>query len=73
MKYKINKDMIKNFYPKSRCFGCHNKKVNIAIDIVVDPIKKRILYELSQNHKVIYQGPELDDAIEIYNNILENA
>ena len=64
---KICKEDIYGFYPKARMFGEHGKGKNKAIDVVTDPVEKRVWYEFSNNHNVVYCGPDLEEAIELFN------
>lgn len=55
------------FFPKARLCGQHGGGKNKAIDVVTDPVGKRVWYEFSTNHAVVYTGPDLAEAIEYYN------
>lgn len=47
----------------------HCKGVNKSLHVVTDPIEKRVWYELSNSGEKIYTGPDLNTAIDIYNNL----
>ena len=64
---KIYKKDFEGFYPKTRLCGHHGKGVNKAVDVLVDPIEKRVWYEFSSFHRVVYCGPDLDDALRLFN------
>ena len=48
---------------KTRLCGHHGK----FIDVIIDPVEKRIWYELNINYDIVYTGPDLAEAIEYYN------
>jgi hypothetical protein len=66
--HKVTVDDFIGFFPKTRLCGQHGNGKNKCIDVVTDPINKRVWYEFSDHHKVIYEGPELSEAIDLYNN-----
>jgi hypothetical protein len=65
----VNKAMIECLRPKSRIFGCHNAHTNKAIDMITEVITKRIWFMVSTHHTAVYHGPDLDEAIGIYNKL----
>lgn len=65
----ITKEMLNGFQGKTRIFGQHGNGVNKSIDMVSDPIEKAIWFELRNRGSMMYIGPSLDEAIEIFNNI----
>ena len=69
----ISKDDLKDFTARTRLFGDHRKGVNLAADVCVDPIEKRIWFELLDHHKWIYKGPSLEYAIDLYNKIISGG
>ena len=72
MNDKITKEMLTGFEAKTRLYGHHGNGVNLSIDIITHPIRKVIWFVLNDNRMDVYTGPDLDTAIEIYNNILED-
>ena len=69
----ISKEQIIGFEASTRLFGQHAKGVNVAIDVVTDPIAKTVWFQLTDCHRPIYTGPCLDTAINIFNDIVEGA
>jgi len=68
MKDKISKDQLDGFYAKSRLFGRHGRGFNISIDMFTCPIRNVVWYQFSSNRTKMYEGPSLDEAIELFNN-----
>lgn len=64
---EATREALEGFYPKTRLFGEHRKGKNKAMDVVCDPVNKRIWYEVSVSHQWVYTGPELDEAISLFN------
>jgi hypothetical protein len=67
MKRTISKSDLEGFITRNRLFGIHGKGHNKSIDILVDPVEKRIWYEFTSCRSVIYHGPDLDEAIGYFN------
>ena len=51
----------------ARLCGQHGNGVNKAIDVLTDPVKKRVWYEVTSVRREIYVGQELSEALEHYN------
>ena len=65
----ISKTDLEDFETITRLAGHHCKGINKSLDMKVNPVNKRIWFEVSDFRTVISAGPELDDAIDTYNNI----
>lgn len=59
----------KDFFPVVRMAGQHGKGVNKALDVSIDPVNKRIWYSVKDQKVNIYDGPDLEVAIALYNKI----
>jgi hypothetical protein len=69
-KHVVGKDMIDGFVAKTRLFGCASRGLNPkSIDMLTDAVKKRVWYVVNDSGGGVYAGPDLDEAIEIYNNL----
>ena len=65
--HEVTQSDFLGFFPKARLCGYHGGEKNKAIDIITDPLKQRVWYEFSNNHTVVYAGPDLAEAIKYYN------
>jgi hypothetical protein len=70
MNQLIKIDYLAGFEAKSRLFGQHGKGVNLSIDMLSDPIHKTMYFILNDHGTERYKGPDLKDAVSIYNAIL---
>ena len=59
----ITPDDLKGFIAKTLLFGHRAKRIHVCCD----PVKKRIWYTLSLGPKDLYAGPNLNDAINLFN------
>ena len=59
----ITPDDLKGFIAKTILFGQKGKHIYLHCD----PVKKRIWYTLSLGSKDLYAGPNLNDAINLFN------
>lgn len=66
---KISKEMLNGFQSRVRLFGHHNKTCNKSIDMIADPETKAIWFELKNYGSMMFAGPDLDEAIDIFNKI----
>jgi hypothetical protein len=68
MRNEITKNDFIGFLSKARiCSQNNSRGNNKTIDVVTDPIEKRVWYEFSNNNEVVYTGEDLDRAIELFN------
>jgi hypothetical protein len=68
MRNEVTKNDFIGFLPKSRlCSQNNSRGNNKTIDVVTDPLEKRVWYEFSNNNEVVYTGEDLDKAIELFN------
>ncbi|WP_305910441.1 hypothetical protein Q9L42_021265 (plasmid) [Methylomarinum sp. Ch1-1] len=65
--HEVTKDDFLMFFPKARLCGQYGDGKNKAIDVVTDPVGKRVWYEFINSNQVVYTGPDLAEAIEYYN------
>lgn len=70
MNTPINVEMLHGFITTNRLFGHHNKNININIDVKTDPITKHTWFVVKEHKCVVYTGPEISDAIVLYNHLL---
>ena len=59
----ITPDDLKGFIAKTLLFGHRAKRIHVCCD----PVKKRIWYTLSFGLKDLYTGPNLNEAINLFN------
>ena len=59
----ITPDDLKGFIAKTILFGQKGKRIYLHCD----PVKKRIWYTLSMGPKDVYAGPNLNEAINLFN------
>lgn len=64
-----NREAIEDFKPRSRLFGRHGKGYNKSLDVITFPAISRMYFVVSDHRTEIYTGPDLDEAIDIYNKI----
>ena len=69
MEHTIKLEDFEGFLPKVRIAAQHSRNVNKTIDMYINPTKKRIWFEVSEFHKTIAIVPDIEFAIDLYNNI----
>ncbi len=57
------------FKAKTQICGSFGNGIAKSIDILVNTVTKAVYYQVINQGVWLYKGPELDEALEIYNNI----
>ena len=68
----IKREDLEGFTGITRLFGDHSPGdgINQSIDMMTKPGNKAVWFVLTDHKVSVYKGPSLDEAIEIYNRIL---
>lgn len=67
MEHQASIEQIETFESVSRLFGHHGKGFNKSIDMITSAVNKRVWYVVNDHRIAIYSGPDLDEAVKIYN------
>lgn len=67
MEESVKVDDFKGYAARSRICGHHSCKINKAIDVVVYPATCEVMFEVFLNKNMIFRGPNLDGALDWYN------
>ena len=70
MENKIEKGNLEGFQARTVIFSRAGRGYQKRITLIVEPITGRMWYELRDHGTDVYCGPSLDEAIDIYNNIV---
>ena len=63
--------MLTGFETETRIFGQHGRGISVSIDVRVDPINSAVWFVVKARRVAMYTGLSLDEAIELYNSILQ--
>ena len=63
----ISIDDATDFVARQQLFGCYGGGNHLSIDVLTSVRDKRVWFEFSDRRTVVYSGPDLQEAIDLYN------